>query len=66
MISNTDRLIEIIEDHNSMELALRMIMSAAETKELPDEGILPCFNDCLIEEDVKTILEMVTGKKYKS
>lgn len=66
MISNTDRLIEIIEDHNSMEFALRMIMSAAETKELPDEGILPCFNEAIIEEDVKTILEMVTGKKYKS
>lgn len=59
-----DRLIEIIEDRTSMELALRMIMEALETKELPNEGSLPCFNDEIVEENFITILEKATGKEY--
>lgn len=65
MISNTDRLIEIIEDHASYEIALRMVMEAAETHELPPEGILPVFNDSLASDNIKTVLELVSGKKYK-
>ena len=65
MISNTDRLIEIIEDHASYEIALRMIIEAAETRELPREGILPIFNDSMASEGVKTALELVAGKKYE-
>ena len=64
MINYTDRLIEIIEDHNSYEIAVRMIIEAAETHELPREGMLPVFNDSLASTDVKTALELVTGKKY--
>ncbi len=64
MMSNTDRLIEIIEDHNSMEQALRMILEASRTKELPNEGALPCFNEAVVEDEVKAILEQVTGKEY--
>lgn len=65
MISNTDRLIEIIEDHTSYEIGLRMIMEAAETHELPAEGILPVFNDSAASEDLINVLELVTGKKYE-
>ena len=65
MMSNTDRLIEIIEDHTSYEIGLRMIMEAAETHELPSEGILPTFNDSVASDGIKTALELVTGKKYK-
>lgn len=64
MMNNTDRLIEIIEDHSSMEQALRMILEASRTKELPNEGTLPCFNEAVVEDEVKAILEQVTGKEY--
>lgn len=64
MMQNTDRLIEIIEDHTSMEIAIRMILEALETKKLPEFSYLPCFNDSLLEEEVKTCLELATGKKY--
>ncbi len=64
MVSNTDRLIEIIEDHTSYEIGVRMIMEAAETHELPPEGTLPIFNDSTASEDIKTTLELITGKKY--
>lgn len=64
MMSNSDRLIEIIEDHTSMELAFRVIMEAMLTKELPSEGSLPVFNDELVQENVIFILEKATGKEY--
>lgn len=35
MSINTDRLIDIIEDHASYDVGLRILMSVAETKELP-------------------------------
>lgn len=63
-MKDSERLIEIIEDHNSMELGLRMIMEAMAKKELPNEGSLPCFNDSIIEENFISILEGVTGKRY--
>lgn len=65
MISNTDRLIEIIEDHNSMEIALRIICDALESRELPKEGTLPIFNDELVSDMVVMILEGVTGCEYE-
>lgn len=60
-----DRLISIVEDHTMLVTALRMIMEAAETKELPKESTIPLLNDPLVNEDVVTILELVTGKKYE-
>lgn len=60
-----DRLISIVEDHAMLVTVLRMIMEAAETKELPKESTIPLLNDPLVNEDVVTILELVTGKKYE-
>jgi len=65
MMSNTDRLIEIIEDHTSYEIALRSVILAAETHELPPEGMLPTFNDSLATDNLRTALQLVTGKKYE-
>ncbi len=62
MISNTDRLIEIIEDHNSLRIALRLILEALETKKLPTVASCPCFNDELAEDDFKHCLEIITGE----
>lgn len=64
MISNTDRLFEIIEDHHSYELAMRIVLQAAETHELPPEGVLPTFNDSLASDTFCALLERVTGKRY--
>lgn len=64
MISDTDRLIDIIEDCHSYEIVLRMFLEAAETHELPPEGILPVFHDSVVGENVKTALELAVGKKY--
>lgn len=64
MLSNTDRLIEIIEDHHSYELAMRIVLQAAETHELPPEGVLPTFNDSLDSDTFISLLERVTGKRY--
>lgn len=60
-----ERLISIVEDHAMLVTVLRMIMEAAETKELPKESTIPLLNDPLVNEDVVTILELVTGKKYE-
>lgn len=61
----TDKEIEIIQDHNSYEIAMRMIMEAAETHVLPSEGVLPIFNDSSAQEDVIAVLQLVTGKEYE-
>lgn len=61
----SDKLIEIVEDHNSLVQTLRFFIEAAETKKLPSYGLIPSFNDSLIEDQVFTILEMITGKKYE-
>jgi hypothetical protein len=44
--------------------ALQFILEAAETKKLPPYGILPVFNDDLLNDRLKGILELVTGEKY--
>ncbi len=62
MMSNTDRLIEIIEDHNSLRIALRLILEALETRSLPSVASCPCFNDELAEDDFKNCLKKITGK----
>lgn len=60
-----ERLISIVEDHAMLVTVLRMIMEAAETKELPKESTIPLLNDPLVNEDVMKILKLVTGKKYE-
>ncbi len=60
-----ERLISIVEDHAMLVTALRIIMEAAETKELPKESAIPLLNDSLVNEDVIKTLELVTGKKYE-
>lgn len=62
---DNDSIIHIIQDHTSMEIGMRMICEAIETKNLPPEGILPCFNDSLLSDNLITCLEMATGKKYQ-
>jgi hypothetical protein len=57
-------LISIIQDHTSMQAALYMIADAIESKNLPDQAYLPCFNDQDIEAVVTLCLELATGKKY--
>ncbi len=57
-------VVDIIEDHVSVENALRMILYAAESKSLPHEGILPAFHDSCLEDLVVNVLQKVTGKKY--
>ncbi len=65
MISNTDRLIEIVEDRARYEESFALIMSTAETRKLPPYGVLPVFNDSLATDSVRVILELITGEKYK-
>lgn len=60
----SDKLLEVVQDHTSLEFALQLIWEAAETKKLPSEAILPVFNDELLDERVKSILELVTNKTY--
>lgn len=60
-----DKLIGIIEEHNSLVQTLRFFIEAAETKELPSYGLIPSFNDSFIEDQVFTISELITGKKYE-
>lgn len=62
----SDKLIEIIEDHNSLVQAFQFILEAAETKELPPEALLPIFNDSFLEDQLIDILALVTGKNYKN
>lgn len=57
-------VVDVIEDHVSVENALRMILDAADSKVLPNEGILPVFHDTYLEDLVVSILQKVTGKKY--
>jgi hypothetical protein len=59
-----NEIIAIIEDRAYLDLALRIILEAAETKELPKEEHLPVFNDELTGETFEAVLEAVTGKKY--
>lgn len=61
MMSNTDRLIDIIEDHNSLRIALRLILEALETGNAPSVAACPCFNDELAEEDFEACIKKITG-----
>lgn len=59
-----NEIVAIIEDRVLLDLALRIILEAAETKELPKEVYLPVFNDELTGETFEAVLEAVTGKGY--
>ena len=62
----SDKLIEIVQDHTSLVQALRLILDAAETKKLPPYATLPTFNDSLLDDQVRTAIELITGDKYPS
>lgn len=63
-MESNDRLLEIIQDQASMEIGMRMILNALDTKELPPQGILPVFNDALSQDVLMDCLEKATGQKY--
>jgi hypothetical protein len=60
----SDKLLEVVQDHTSLVQALQFVLEAAETKKLPSYGILPMFNDPLLDDQVITALELITGEKY--
>ena len=60
----SDKLIEIVQDHTSLVQALRLILEAAETKELPQYATIPTFNDSILDDQVRIALESITGEKY--
>ena len=60
----SDKLLEVVQDHTSLVQALQFILESAETKKLPPYGILPTFNDDMLEDQVRIALELVTGEKY--
>lgn len=64
-METTDRLIGIIEDRKAFDDATLIILEAAETKELPSQNFIPSFSDDLVYDRIISILELVTGKKYK-
>lgn len=60
----SDKLLEVVQDHTSLVQALQFVLKAAETKKLPPYGVLPTFNDPLLDDQVITALELITGEKY--
>ena len=60
----SDKLLEVVQDHTSLVHALQFILEAAETKKLPPYGVLPVFNDDLLNDQVRIALELITGEKY--
>ena len=60
----SDKLLEVVQDHTSLVIALQFILESAETKKLPPYGVLPVFNDDLLDDQVRTVLESITGDKY--
>lgn len=58
-----NHLIEIIEDRHALSDSLIFIMRALETKEMPD--IIPTLNDELDDANLRTILEIICGKREK-
>ena len=60
----SDKLLEVVQDHTSLVQALRLILEAAETKKLPPYATLPTFNDSVLDDQVRTALEFITGDKY--
>lgn len=61
----SDRLLDVVQDHTSLVQALQFILGAAETKKLPPYGVLPTFNDSLLDDQVRIALELITGDKYQ-
>lgn len=57
-----EKLVEIVEDKAALEYGLRVIMDAAEKKEMPDDAYLPTFNDEMLEETFMQALEAVVRK----
>lgn len=64
MMSDLGRMIDIIEDHSSLELGLRIISDAKDLKKLPPYGSLPTFHDSVTEELFVNVLEAVVGERY--
>ena len=62
----SDKLLEVVQDHTSLVQALRLILEAAETKKLPPYTTLPTFNDSILDDQVRTALEFITGNKYSA
>ena len=60
----SDKLLEVVQDHTSLVIALQFILEAAETNKLPTYGVLPVFNDDLLNDQVRIALELITGEKY--
>ena len=60
----SDKLLEVVQDHTSLVIALQFILEASETKKLPPYGVLPTFNDDMLEDQVRIALELITGEKY--
>ena len=60
----SDKLIDIVQDHTSLVQALRLILEAAETKKLPPYATIPTFNDSILDDQVRTAIEFITGDKY--
>lgn len=60
----SDKLLEVVQDHTSLVQALQFVLEAAETKKLPPYCVLPTFNDPLLDDQVITALELITGEKY--
>ena len=60
----SDKLIDIVQDLTSLVQALRLILEAAETKKLPPYATIPTFNDSILDDQVRTALEFITGDKY--
>ena len=60
----SDRLLEVVQDHTSLVHAFQFILEAAETKKLPSYGVLPTFNDDMLEDRIRKTLELITGEKY--
>lgn len=60
----SDKLLEVVQDHTSLVIALQFISEAIETKKLPSYGSIPTFNDHLLDDRVQAILEGITGEKY--
>lgn len=60
----SDRLLDVVQDHTSLVQALQFILEVAETKKLPPYGVLPTFNDSLLDDQVRIALELITGEKY--
>ena len=60
----SDKLLEVVQDHTSLVIALQFILEAAETKKLPPYGLLPTFNDSFLDDRLRIALELITGDKY--